>query len=280
MSDTLSPYPLVSVVLPTYNRAWSLKRAVDSVLLQDYPQIELLVINDGSTDDTAAILNEYDDSATVLHQENKGVSAARNHGIKKSSGEFIALIDSDDEWNKQKISCQVKFFLENPDAMVCQTQEIWIRNQRRVNPKNRHQKPDGMIFESSLHLCLVSPSAVMIRRGLFDVKGYFNEQFPVCEDYDLWLRISCDTPVHLIDKPYTIKHGGHDDQLSQSHSQDKYRILSLKNLLESNVLTRDQTAGALKVLKEKCAIYGQGCMKRGRVKEGQYFLNLEPSLNG
>ena len=265
---------IISVIIPTFNRAWALKRAVDSALAQDYEQKEIIVVDDGSTDDTQALLAGYKEQIRVLTQENKGVSAARNFGIRESRGHFIALLDSDDAWEKKKLSCQMDFFHANPDAMICQTEEIWIRNGKRVNPKKKHKKPSGMIFDPSLKLCLVSPSAVMIKRELFDQKGMFNEAFEVCEDYDLWLRISHDTPVYLIDTPLTIKTGGHEDQLSASHSQDKYRIQSILNLIESDVLTPAQAQAALKVFEEKCRIFANGCMKRGREKEAAHYLLL------
>ncbi|RLC24289.1 MAG: glycosyltransferase family 2 protein [Deltaproteobacteria bacterium] len=271
--------PLVSVILPTFNRAWTLKDAVDSVLNQDYPYIELIVIDDGSEDNTQELLGRYKNRVVILKQENSGVSAARNAGIKNSHGEFIALLDSDDTWDKRKISCQVEFFKRHPEALICQTEEIWIRKGKRVNPKVKHKKPSGMVFEASLELCLVSPSAVMMRRQLFDLKGYFNEEFIVCEDYDLWLRVSATLPVFLIDKPYTIKRGGHTDQLSSFHSQDKFRIRSLLNLIRSDSLTPVQAAKAKKVLKKKCTIYGNGCIKRGRNKEGEYYLGVGQALN-
>ena len=278
LKDISARQPLVSVILPTYNRAWSLKTAMDSVLFQDYPNIELIVIDDGSEDHTQKLLQAYKNKILVLSQENAGVSAARNRGIEKSRGDFIALLDSDDAWDRRKISCQIDFFKANPKALICQTQEIWIRNHKRVNPKIKHEKPSGMIFEQSLNLCLVSPSAVMMKKEIFEQKGYFNENFLVCEDYDLWLRISSTLPVFLIDKPYTIKNGGHKDQLSNQHSQDKFRIHSLKSLLNSNTLTKEQSLKAKKVFKKKCAIYGNGCIKRGRKKEGESYLNLGKSV--
>lgn len=271
--------PLVSVILPTYNRAWILEDAVKSVLAQDFPNIELIIIDDGSEDETADILDFYKNSATIIRQENKGVSTARNTGIKSCNGSLIALLDSDDAWDKKKISCQVSFFNQNTDAMICQTEEIWIRNGRRVNPKKKHKKLSGMIFEPSLHLCLVSPSAVMMRRELLEHKGLFNESFTVCEDYDLWLRISATEPVYLIDKPLTIKRGGHRDQLSRFHSQDKFRIRSLLSLIQSNQLTKNQLNRAKQVLKEKCSLYGNGCKKRGRLKEAEHYLNLKNIIN-
>jgi glycosyltransferase involved in cell wall biosynthesis len=218
--------PLVSVIIPTYNRGWIVQAAVDSVLDQDFSDYELIVVDDGSNDNTREILGAYGKGITVLQQSNMGVSAARNSGIAAASGRLIAFLDSDDLWLPGKLSTQVKFFEENADAVINQTQEIWIRNGQRVNPQKRHHKFSGMIFERSLALCLVSPSAVMIKKSLFDTVGVFDEDLPACEDYDLWLRISCRYPVHLIDIPLIIKRGGHDDQLSKAAGLDKYRIQS------------------------------------------------------
>ncbi len=266
--------PLVSAIIPTFNRGWIICEAVESILDQDYPNIETIIIDDGSTDDTYKKLFPYLDRITYIKQENKGVSAARNLGINNSTGEFTAFLDSDDLWTKEKISCQIDFFKNNPDAMICQTEEIWIRNGKRVNPKYKHKKLSGMIFEPSLELCLVSPSAVMIKRKLFKIAGLFDENLPACEDYDLWLRISATLPIFLIDKPCTIKKGGHNDQLSSHHSLDKYRIKSLQKLLQANNLTDNQRNAAMKIFITKCKIYGNGCIKRGKTDEGKNYLNL------
>ncbi len=264
----------VSVIIPTFNRAHVLGRAVDSVLAQDYGLLDIVVVDDGSTDNTPELLEGYGDKIRLLHQVNKGVSAARNLGIRESCGRFIALLDSDDAWTPDKISTQMTFFDAHPRAMICQTEEIWIRNGRRVNPKVKHKKPSGMIFAPSLKLCLVSPSAVMMKRELLDQKGGFNEAFPVCEDYDLWLRITADTPVFLIDAPCTIKYGGHADQLSASRSQDRYRIAAMVNLLRSGTLSHKQKAQTVQVLQARCLVYGNGCVKRGRQEEGAWYLAL------
>ena len=158
--------------------------------------------------------------------------------------------------------------------MICQTEEIWVKNHVRVNPKKRHKKLSGMIFEPSLSLCLVSPSAVMIKRSLFDEVGPFDETLPACEDYDMWLRISCRYPVYLIDTPLIIKRGGHDDQLSASSGLDKYRIRAIRNIIESKLLSASQFQAAVKTLKEKCGIYAAGCRKRGRIDDATYYEEL------
>lgn len=266
--------PLVSVIIPTYNRGWVIQEAIDSVLDQDFSDYELIVVDDGSDDNTPAILAAYGKKLTVLDQSNRGVSAARNRGIAAAAGQLIAFLDSDDQWLPQKLSTQVKFFQDNPDAFINQTQEHWNRNGVRVNPKKRHHKFSGMIFEQSLALCLVSPSAVMIKKNLFDVVGVFDESLAACEDYDLWLRISCRYPVHLIDTPLIIKRGGHDDQLSKAAGLDKYRIQALVKIIESDLLSAQQYQAAVITLTQKCAVYAGGCRKRGRQEEAKHFYQL------
>jgi glycosyltransferase involved in cell wall biosynthesis len=269
-----SKTPLVSVIIPTYNRGWIVKEAIDSVLEQDFSDYELIVVDDGSDDNTPTILKAYGKKIIVLHQANKGVSAARNRGIAAASGRLIAFLDSDDLWLPRKLSAQVKFFKDHPDAVINQTQERWIRSGVPLNPKKRHHKFSGMIFERSLALCLVSPSAVMIKKSLFGTVGIFDEHLPACEDYDLWLRISCCYPVHLIETALIIKRGGHDDQLSKAAGLDKYRIQSLVKIIDSDLLSPQQYQAALMTLKQKCKVYAGGCRKRGREEEAKYFHQL------
>jgi glycosyltransferase involved in cell wall biosynthesis len=264
----------VSVIIPTYNRGWIVRDAIDSVLGQTYADVELIVVDDGSTDRTPDILNSYGDRLRVIRQANQGVSAARNRGIDNTSGPLIALLDSDDIWLPKKLAVQIDFFKRNPAALICQTEEIWIRNGLRVNPGKRHRKPSGMIFEPSLELCLVSPSAVMVRRELLEDVGLFDESLPACEDYDLWLRVGCRFPVHLIDKPLTIKRGGHEDQLSRQSSLDRYRIRSLVKLIDAGGLTPPQWNAAVIALRKKCAVYANGCLIRGRIEEALHYTTL------
>lgn len=268
------PSPRVSVIIPTYNRAWSLATALDSVLSQDFDAFETIVVDDGSTDGTRALLAGYGAALRVIQQANRGVSAARNAGIRAAAAPLVALLDSDDYWLPGKLAVQTAFFDQNPEAVICQTEELWIRNGVRVNSGKRHRKRGGMIFEPSLGLCLVSPSAVMLRRSLFESVGFFDEQLPACEDYDLWLRISCRHPVHLIDRPLIVKRGGHPDQLSRAPGLDRHRIRAICRLLAQNVLTADQRRAAWEALATKCAVYAAGCRKRGRPDEAQRCLAL------
>ena len=265
---------LVSIIIPTYNRGWIIKEAIDSVLAQSFDDYELIVVDDGSIDNTPDLLAAYAERIIYIQQKNRGVSAARNAGIRASRGSLIAFLDSDDYWLPDKLAIQSAFFDSNRKVKICQTEEIWVRNGVRVNPKKKHAKPSGDIFERSLSLCLVSPSAVMLRRELFDDVGLFDETLPACEDYDMWLRISCRYPVHLIDKALIIKNGGHPDQLSRQPGLDKYRIRSLLGIIQSGRLSRTQLSQATKMLDEKCTIYAAGCRKRGKEDEAVYYERL------
>ena len=264
---------LVSVIIPTFNRAWCLMEAVDSVLSQTYPNYELIVVDDGSTDNTGDLLSHCQ-GISVIQQTNQGVSSARNRGIASSKGELIAFLDSDDLWQPEKLAAQVAFFGQHQDAMICQTEEVWIRNGRRILPKSRHKKISGLFFERSLELCLVSPSAVMMKRQLFDDVGLFDVKLPACEDYDLWLRVGAHLPIYLIEEALIIKRGGHADQLSSNPALDKYRIRSIQKLLEGGELSLEQQTMAINVLRKKCQIFAAGCRKRGKYEEMQYYMDM------
>ena len=271
----------VSVIIPTYNREEKVCRAVSSVLDQSFTDFEIIVVDDASADNTVERLKQFKNRIQVIrHPENKGVSAARNSGIKKSKGKYIALLDSDDYWLPEKLKVQTDFFKENPDAVICQARELWIRKGKRVNPAKKHMKPSGDIFIPSLKLCLVSPSAVMFKKLLLDEVGMFDEEFPVCEDYDLWLRIAYKYPVYLIERDLLIKEGGHSDQLSASMpGMDRYRIKAMSNIYKRNVLNAPQKQALVKELEKKCVVYGKGCIKRGKIEEGEYYLNIIKTLN-
>ena len=261
--------PLVSVVIPTFNRWPLVAEAVNSVLAQSHRDCEVIVVDDGSTDATASQLAKLASRLKLFVTERRGVSAARNFGVSQSRGHYIAFLDSDDLWLRRKLERQTRFMDEHPEFHICQTDEIWIRKGVRVNPRAIHQKTSGDIFKRSLELCLVSPSAVMMTRALFDRTGGFDEAFPVCEDYELWLRISAQHQVALVPDRLTIKRGGHADQLSRSvWGMDRYRILALQKLLRSN-LDRSQQAAAFKMLRQKVVIVTAGARKRGREQDAQ-----------
>lgn len=272
--------PRVTVIIPTYNRAVLLKEAIDSVLDQDFNDFELIVVDDGSTDTTAHLLLSYRQSIRVIQTDRMGVSAARNSGISVAKGEYIAFLDSDDLYLRKKLSAQISFMEAQPAAKICYTDEIWIRKGVRVNPKKRHAKYSGWMFEKCLPLCIISPSSVLMTRGLLDEVGLFDETMHVCEDYDLWLRIAVRYPVHFIDKKLIIKRGGHNDQLSTSvWGLDRYRIVSLVKILSSPYLTPGEKTEVFGTIRKKCRIVATGCKKRGKEQEQRYYETLLESEN-
>lgn len=266
----------VSVIIPTHNRRDFVREAIASVLAQTYQNFEIIVVDDGSDDDTRAVVEEFSRAYPVVQyvfQSNHGVSAARNYGVALSGGQFLAFLDSDDVWQPAKLETQIAFFAAHPEAAICHTEEIWLRNGVRVNPHHKHRKASGDIFARSLELCLVSPSAVMLRRTLFDQMGGFDPDLRACEDYDLWLRIAALMPIHLFDTPLVIKRGGHPGQLSHRFwGMDRFRVVALHKLLNSGVLSDEQRQLSLAVLRKKCLILVQGAKKRG--KTGEQYLRL------
>ncbi len=257
-----TPQPLVSVIIPTFDRAPWVGEAITSVLAQTYPYLELIVVDDGSHDAIPEIVQAFGPALTYVWQPHAGVSAARNRGVAASRGELVAFLDSDDLWLPGKIAAQVALLQQQPQAQVCYTDEIWIRHGVRVNPKHIHQKHSGWLFEPSLPRCIISPSSIMLRRALWDQLGGFDESLPACEDYDLWLRLTLVTPVILLPERLIVKRGGHADQLSRCIPVlDQYRITALEKILVAP-LTLSQRQAVLEHLIQKCRIVAQGAHKR------------------
>jgi len=270
----------ISVILPTYNRACSLQRAMQSVLSQTRMPEEVIVVDDGSTDKTAEIVASFQRTADTeiiyLPQSNRGAAAARNAGVRQARFPVLAFLDSDDLWQKEKLAVQRECMVEKKEILVSHTQETWYRNGTHLNQKKRHAKKGGNLFARSLELCVVGMSTVMVRREFFDRIGLFNESLPCCEDYDLWLRASVKLDFLFVDRPLTIKHGGREDQLSVQYRKgmDRYRIRVLCDLLQHEQLSAVQRDLAQIELRKKCVIYGNGCVKHGRPEEGGRYLAL------
>ena len=267
--------PWVSVIIPTYNRRDLLREAIRSVLEQSFRDFELIVVDDGSEDGTREMIQrEFPGLLTYLYQENQGVSRARNRGIETSRGKYIAFLDSDDLWLKKKLERQVQFMQQNPEAMICYTDEIWIRRGVRVNPKKKHAKHSGWIYPQCLPLCIISPSSVLMRRELLEEVGGFDPEFPVCEDYDLWLRVALRYPIHLIPEKLIVKRGGHPDQLShRSWGNDIWRVRALLKMLQKE-LPPSWRKLTVAELHRKCSILISGFEKRGKHEEAAQYREI------
>jgi glycosyltransferase involved in cell wall biosynthesis len=267
----------VSVVIPTYNRYRLLRRAIASLQAQSFAPKEIIVVDDGSSDETAQIQQDFPE-IIYIYQTNQGVSAARNRGIQEASSEWIAFLDSDDEWHKEKLHKQVAFHKNNPDILMSYTDEVWIRDGKRVNIPKKFQKIGKDAFVENIEYCNIAPSSVMMHRTLFTQVGFFDETLEVCEDYDLWLRVAHNHHIGLIREKFINKHAGESEQLGFKYwGMDRFRVKSLENLLEQGIETKYH-AIVMQTLQAKYKLLLHGAKKYQKKEDIELFLKKLASL--
>ena len=274
--------PVVDIVLPSWNREKLLQRAVHSVHKQTYKNWNLIIVDDGSTDGSSE--QSYGSPTKVLSlKNNRGVSYARNQGIKQGHAKWIAFLDSDDEWFPQKLEKQIEYLHQNPQYEFVHCNEIWKKNGKLLPQKKKHKKRGGRVFIPSVKICCISPSAALLKRSLLEGIGLFREDFPVCEDYELWLRITSRYDIGFLDKPLLIKHGGHPDQLSKKYfGMDYWRIKALLPFLKHKTLSMKEKEAVKQTLIHKLSIFLKGCKKHKnhkQEKEMKKILQQISSLN-
>lgn len=264
--------PLVSAIITTFNRRTFLREALDSVLSQDYQNTEIIIIDDGSRD------RSFEEAKGLpvryVWKRNGGISSARNLGISLAGGSYIAFLDCDDLWRKNKLTAQMEALTASHSPLVY-TNETWVRNGKHLNQKKRHAKFSGWIYPCCLPLCIISPSSAVMEKRIFDEVGPFDESMPICEDYDMWLRITCRYPVLFLEESLIVKRGGHEDQLSKSQEAiDRFRIHSLLKMLQSGLLPPELHRLTAEELARKSVIYAKGAGKRGKTDEAAYYFSL------
>ncbi|MCB0406814.1 MAG: glycosyltransferase [Bdellovibrionales bacterium] len=283
MIQNSSNNPEVSVIVPTYNRLQTLPRAIHSILDQSYKNFDLWIVDDGSNDGTrewvqTELLSNSDQpiECHYLRTNRKGVSHARNKAIQLSRAPWIALLDSDDEWLPTKLEKQLSFARQYPDIPLIHGEEIWVRNGVRVNPMKKHKKSGGRIFEMCVPICCISPSTSLIQRRIFDEVGLFREDFPVCEDYDLWLKITSRYPIGFIEDPLITKYGGHEDQLSRAFKAiDYYRVRALGDILNSQHLSLQERLLVKETIQKKCEILLKGYERHENMNHYQEVQQIQ-----
>ena len=255
----------ISVIIPTYNRCDLLKRAINSVIKQTITPKEIIIVDNGSTDQTYQMVSSLFPEISYFIEKKRGVSAARNKGILESKSKWIAFLDSDDAWKPTKLEKQMEYSVFNQDKYrIIHTDENWYRNKKFLNQLKKHKKSGGNIFKNSLQLCCISPSSVVLKKQIFDDYGLFDENLEVCEDYDMWIRITAKEEVGFLDSPLVLKYGGHSDQLSKKFwGMDRFRIKSLEKNLKNEHFSKSQKINVLDTLIEKLTIVSEGALKRG-----------------
>ncbi|MDG2302446.1 MAG: glycosyltransferase family 2 protein, partial [Gammaproteobacteria bacterium] len=169
---------MISVVIPTYNRVQMLERAISSVYKQTLAPAEIIVVDDGSQDSTQEMISRKYPQVNYIKQDRQGVSIARNAGVKIAQGNWIALLDSDDEWLPKKLEEQADMAKQEPTISLIHCDETWFRNGKHVNQRKYHRKSGGQLFGVSLLRCMISPSSAFIKKALLDRHGGFDELLP------------------------------------------------------------------------------------------------------
>jgi glycosyltransferase involved in cell wall biosynthesis len=225
--------PKVSVIIPTHNRAELLKRAIQSVLNQTYQDFELIVVDDGSTDNTEEVVRSLNDEKLryLRHDKNRGAGAARNTGIRAAEGRYVAFQDSDDEWLPAKLEKQIRIIESAPSEVGVVYTGFWrIEDHKKVYiPSPRITPKEGNIHDILLKGNFIGTPVALVKRECFDRAGIFDEKLPKLEDWELWIRISKYYQFRYIDEPLVISYltqGGVNEQGGLTQLQ------ALKSILE------------------------------------------------
>lgn len=268
--------PFVSVIIPVFNRRVLLERALKSVLAQNFRDFECIVVDDGSDDESGSLPCLCSPGVRLIRlPERRGVSAARNIGVAAAHSPWVAFLDSDDEWLPEKLRRQTAWVRQHPHYRILQSREAWIRNGVRVNPPATHEKTEGDLFAASLERCMITPSSVMLQKELLNEIGGFNEAMPACEDYDIWLRITVQYPVGLVDEILLRRYGGHGDQLSATVPVlDRFRLRSLLGLVEGGLLNEKQEMMVRGQIAVRATICANGYLKRGNREAYEQYRSI------
>lgn len=260
--------PLVSVIIPTYNRAAYLLKALQSVKEQTYQFLEIIVIDDGSTDNTRMMLKDYDGPVRYFYQENQGISGARNAGIMNAHGEYVAFLDSDDYWVPEKTERQVALFEQNPGYGLVASRCASIRLDGSYRERNRPGK-SGWVLADLFKANFIRTSTAMVKKQCFERIGLFDEDLKECEEYDLWLRIAAHYPMGFINKSLAVYVDNPDGVSTDSLVGRLYRL----KVLEKQYL-QDKIPAPLYAqrIADTCHYIGRHYIKRGEKERGYSYL--------
>lgn len=230
----MSTTPKVSVIIPAYNSARFVKEAIESVFAQTYGDYEIIVIDDGSIDNTKGVIAPYLDKIKYIYQQNQGASSARNTGIRHSQGEYIAFLDADDIWLPEKLRIQVEYLNNNPDTAMVYSLDLRVDVNGRPcdnQSKLKRNLPRGDIFDALFFRNFIKLSSVMVRKRILDTVGLFDESFTHSEDYELWLRIAREFKVFGIGE-YLCKY--RDTPQSLSKRNEEISLSCKKRVIEKH----------------------------------------------
>jgi glycosyltransferase involved in cell wall biosynthesis len=267
--------PKVSVIIPTYNRAHYIQKALDSVMAQTYQDFEVIVIDDGSTDNTREVVKQYGEKVRYFYQENTGIPGARNAGIRNSAGDYIAFLDSDDYWVKEKLERQMALFSEHPEYGMVASCCASIEQDGSFREKNRPGK-SGWILEDIFQKNFIRTSSAIVKRECLEKIGLFDEELQQCQEYDLWMHIAVYYPIGFINESLSVyvdnPHGISTESLTG-------RLFRLKALEKEYLRKRIPEKMYKKRIAAMCLHIGRHYVKKGENQKGETYLKRALALN-
>jgi glycosyltransferase involved in cell wall biosynthesis len=281
MNVVQSSAPLVSVIIPTYNHAQYVSQAIRSVLNQDYDQYEIVVVDDGSEDNTPEVVAQFGDRVRYIWQENKGLPGARNTGIRAARGDFIALLDSDDTWLPGFLSATVARLEAEPKLGAVHTGFYFVDEQGRRLPQiSTVTVPDDQMYDRLLDGEFFVPAAVVTRRECFDRVGSFDEAFRGSEDWDMWLRVARQYLFAGIPRPL-VNYRMHGNNMSKD---PEYMLHYQLMVVEKHFGSPDGSPERWPTERQRAyaAVYryaAQGFYLGGDEQQGRHYLHLALEAN-
>ena len=267
--------PQISVIIPAYNCAAFIPATLESVFAQSYSDIEIIFVDDGSTDDTPTVLAPYLDRIIYIRQKNVGLPGARNTGIRAAKGEFIALLDADDSWMADKLEKQLPHFADAEVGIVYSDFSVRYSN-GRFQPSYLVDRPlasEGYVLENYIRSRFLFPSTMLIRRKCFDDCGVFDEEMLACEDVELFARICSRWKVARVDAPLVIRYEGTHNITSNSRRVNQYTILALEKVLSKQPDLPPSTRKVInKELGQQHWWYGYAAFKDGNMAQTRQNL--------
>ena len=267
--------PTVSVIIPAYNCAAFIPETLESVFAQTYHDIEIILVDDGSTDNTPAVVAPYLDRITYIRQKNGGLPAARNAGIRSAQGEFIALLDADDSWMADKLERQLPRFADAEVGIIYSDFSVRYADGRFQASYlvNRPLASEGYVLESYIRSRFLFPSTIVIRQKCLEEFGFFDEEMLACEDIELFARICSRWKVARVDAPLVIRYEGTHNITSDSRKINQYTILALQKVLSKQPDLPSSTRGVIsRELGQQHWWYGYAAFKAGDMRQARQHL--------
>jgi glycosyltransferase involved in cell wall biosynthesis len=265
----------VSVVIPTFNREKFITKALDSVMDQTYQDYEVVVMDDGSKDNTREIVENYGKKVSYFYQENRGIASARNEAIKRSSGDYIAFLDSDDYWVREKLETQIDLFDKHPEYGMVASCCSSIRLDGSFREKNRPGK-SGWVLRDLFNKNFIRTSSALIKKECLSRVGLFDEDFRECEEYDLWLRIAAMYPIGFINDSLAVYV---DNAEGISTDSLAGRLFRLKVLEKEYLAKKIPPKMYNKRISNTCHYIGRHYITRGDTENGRIYLKKAQELD-